>query len=192
MDTPNVHAVIHWGAPRTFEGYFQESGRGGRNSEMEPHSQSIVYYHAIDVSSIATDKNMSDFCVNSSKICRRKLLVEHFSPGFPAAEGLEHYCCDICHEKCVCGDCPSLPGSIFTNTCDDADMLKSLRLSETDAIERSVTNHQIEEVKAALEIYRDSSINESSLIGGEVLTGLDDNTIDSIVSNVHHIHQVDD
>ena len=35
VDAPNVCHVIHWGAPKTIEGYVQESSRWGGKSELQ-------------------------------------------------------------------------------------------------------------------------------------------------------------
>ena len=34
LDSPNVHTVIHWGAPRQVDMYVQETGRGGRDGHL--------------------------------------------------------------------------------------------------------------------------------------------------------------
>ena len=61
IDCPDVHYVVHWGAARTFEGFYQESGRAGRNPSIVAYS--IVYYHLCDVTKMATDDRMRDFCL---------------------------------------------------------------------------------------------------------------------------------
>ena len=60
IDCPDVSFVINWGASRTFEGFYQESGRAGRNPDMQAYS--IVYYHKSDVSRKATDIGMRNYC----------------------------------------------------------------------------------------------------------------------------------
>ena len=54
VDTPDVHMVLHWGAARTFEGFFQEYGRARRDPMAVPQAFSVVYYHAADISTSAT------------------------------------------------------------------------------------------------------------------------------------------
>lgn len=49
VDCPDVETVIHWGSPRTMEGFFQQSGRAGRRKDLVPHAYSIVYFQAVDI-----------------------------------------------------------------------------------------------------------------------------------------------
>ena len=34
LDSPNVHKIIHWGAPDKIAMYIQETGRGGRDGKL--------------------------------------------------------------------------------------------------------------------------------------------------------------
>ncbi|VDI76498.1 Hypothetical predicted protein [Mytilus galloprovincialis] len=47
-----ISDVIHWGAPRSLNGFMQESGRAGRDGNA---AFSIVYYHNMNISASATN-----------------------------------------------------------------------------------------------------------------------------------------
>lgn len=107
INKSNVRFVIHVDLPKNIEGYYQETGRAGRDGL---HSEAILFYGAGDVIKLkrfATIEDnpeqtkillqkldkMSRFC--ETKTCRRKYLLNYFGEEAPA------YCgsCDVCLNK---------------------------------------------------------------------------------------------
>jgi RecQ family ATP-dependent DNA helicase len=106
IDKPDVRYVIHATLPNTVEGFYQESGRGGRDGK---NCQSIVFYSRSDVSYLTNFINTKmDYLSADQKLrkvaalndvdalcttrgCRRKFILNYFGE-FPDG--------DICQGTC--------------------------------------------------------------------------------------------
>ena len=122
INKSNVRYVIHVDLPKNIEGYYQETGRAGRDGLQ---SEAILFYSAGDViklksfakvegneaqSKIMMQKldKMSRFC--EIKTCRRKYILNYFGEDAP------EYCgsCDTCLNKPELQDCTVIAQKILS------------------------------------------------------------------------------
>ena len=107
IDKPDVRFVIHHTMPKSLEGYYQETGRAGRDSRT---SGCYLYYAYSDSNQLRKMINEGDgsfeqkerqhdmlrtviqFCENRSD-CRRVQLLRYFSEKFDAKDCQK---CDLC------------------------------------------------------------------------------------------------
>lgn len=122
INKSNVRFVVHVDLPKNIEGYYQETGRAGRDGL---HSEAVLFYGAGDVMKLKRfaevegneaqtkimlqklDK-MSKLC--ETKHCRRKYLLNYFGESAP------DYCgsCDVCLTKPVLSDATVIAQKILS------------------------------------------------------------------------------
>ena len=103
INLQDVNTIIHYGAPRSLEDYFQESGRGGRSGG---DARSVVFWKPRDCPvkakpSTTHDQELIDvrqYLENTSE-CRRKILLKYFDIKFAASGKEGSKCCDICASR---------------------------------------------------------------------------------------------
>ncbi|XP_008210070.1 Bloom syndrome protein homolog [Nasonia vitripennis] len=134
IDKPNVRFVIHASLPKSIEGYYQESGRAGRDSE---NAECILFYNYADMyrhrkmieMDVASNKTaqkthmdnlfkMVTFCENTTD-CRRALQLNYFGELF------DREIC-IANKQTACDNCRNQGQFNVLDVTEDAKSLVTL------------------------------------------------------------------
>ncbi|KNC23933.1 hypothetical protein FF38_03425 [Lucilia cuprina] len=152
IDKPDVRYVVHSTLPRNMEGYYQETGRAGRDGKL---SKCIMFYNFRDFmhlkKMISDDKslkpgqrehhssllhNVMQYCENETD-CRRKQVLLYFNEQFDSKK---------CNRKC--DNCMNAKNMI-TKDCTAEARQNLLQTAASPTVEYSVRNSAEQQLKQA-------------------------------------------
>lgn len=121
IDKPDVRFVAHVGVPKSIEGYYQETGRAGRDGDP---AQAVMFWGAgdfatarqrlgeIDEARRGAERARLDALAGlvETAECRRAILLRHFGEDPPAACGN----CDNCIEQPAVTDVTELARKLLS------------------------------------------------------------------------------
>lgn len=111
IDKPDVRFVIHYDTPKSLEGYYQETGRAGRDG-LE--GKCVMFYSLDDIIKLekfnkdkpVTERENAKLLLEEmssyaeSSVCRRRQLLHYFGQEYTDTDCSENGMCDNCaHPK---------------------------------------------------------------------------------------------
>ena len=107
IDKPDVRFVVHYDTPKSLEGYYQETGRAGRDGLEGECIMFYSYNDIIKLEKFSKDKPVTErenakilldemVSYAESSVCRRKQLLHYFGEEYDEKDCKESGKCDAC------------------------------------------------------------------------------------------------
>lgn len=186
VNISNVRCVVHFGPSSNIDNYVQESGQAGRDNKP---SHAVIYLYPGALRGNVS-KDMKKYCWNESRTCRRQLLFRSYL-GTLATTTILHDCCDICMSRCMCGECIAAQPKCISGASSS---ISTIGRATVDECGRQWTSLHAKVLRSSLQDLRSSEMHDKDTIPlqPELVTGISDKLIDSIVHYATHISTVDD
>ncbi|XP_015747113.1 PREDICTED: Werner syndrome ATP-dependent helicase homolog [Acropora digitifera] len=186
VNIPSIRQVIHIGAPRTLESYYQQIGRGGRDGKS---TKACLYYNGQDIAANKpgmTDE-MRNFCLDESECLRKRLLTYLGSSGAKSrTDG--HSCCSNCLRKCHCAACSKSTSTALTDLAKQQSSVEPIPSQPF----RTVSDEQRCKIASILKQYRIHLGTTRQRFGSiDLATGFTQSLINCVVENCEYIDSVD-
>ena len=94
IDKPNVRFIVHWQIAKSFEGYYQEAGRAGRDNKA---ARCILYYSR-------EDRDRTQYLLNLELSRKRDRKSKESLGKLKSFQALVNYCEDTerCRHLAIC------------------------------------------------------------------------------------------